>query len=489
MTTSQNTSRQAGLLQGVDQGAFREPVLWGFLAALVLLFWVPELIIYMGWADFWIIFLTEAFIWSLFAVAFNLLMGYGGLISFGQAAYLGIGGYTAGLLLKYIVWMNFYVALIAAPIGGALAALVIGYFCIRRTHIYFAILTLAFGHIVYLIAFKWYDFTGGDNGLIGIPVPEWIKDPTFANYYKFVLVIAVASIYLLWRIVNSPFGKTLMAIRENEVRADFVGIDVQRYKLYAFMIAGAFSGLAGALIMINERSVYPDLAHWTQSTQVLLMSLLGGVYTFFGPIVGAFLLLTLDADITQNYPEIWQLFLGGILVLILFGLPGGIVGFIQERDTTATDDQATRMAKLMAQFSRKSWYFFIGAVIFTVFFAILQAPDSWWISEDWDFELLSLISWGIVPRTIPQAIIGAALLWWLLRGIAAYQPLHRWLLLAFTVLVLALHVYLETPLSGLLIILLWAIFSFYILFQADVRQAFAGGERVEAEDAVHEAAE
>ncbi len=489
MTTSQNTSRQTGLLQGVDQGAFRDPVLWGFLAALVLLFWVPELIIYMEWADFWIIFLTEAFIWSLFAVAFNLLMGYGGLISFGQAAYLGIGGYTAGLLLKYIVWMNFYVALIAAPIGGALAALVIGYFCIRRTHIYFAILTLAFGHIVYLIAFKWYDFTGGDNGLIGIPVPEWIKDPTFANYYKFVLVIAVASIYLLWRIVNSPFGKTLMAIRENEVRADFVGIDVQRYKLYAFMIAGAFSGLAGALIMINERSVYPDLAHWTQSTQVLLMSLLGGVYTFFGPIVGAFLLLTLDADITQNYPEIWQLFLGGILVLILFGLPGGIVGFIQERDTTATDDQATRMAKLMAQFSRKSWYFFIGAVIFTAFFAILQAPDSWWISEDWDFELLSLITWGIVPRSIPQAIIGAALLWWLLRGIAAYQPLHRWLLLAFTVLALALHIYLETPLSGLLIILLWAIFSFYILFQADVRQAFAGGERVEAEDAVQEAAE
>ena len=200
-----------------------------------------------------------------------------------------------------------------------MAALIIGYFCIRRTHIYFAILTLAFGHIVYLIAFKWYDFTGGDNGLIGIPVPEWVKDPTFANYYKFVLVICLAAIYLLWRIVNSPFGKTLMAIRENDVRADFVGIDVQRYKLYAFTIAGAFSGLAGALIMINDRSVYPDLAHWTQSTQVLLMTLLGGVYTFFGPIVGAFLLLTLDADITQNYPEIWQLFLGAILVIVLFG--------------------------------------------------------------------------------------------------------------------------------------------------------------------------
>jgi hypothetical protein len=319
-------------------------------------------------------------------------------------------------------------------------------------------------------------------------VPDWIKDPTFANYYKFVLVICLVAIYLLWRIVNSPFGKTLMAIRENEVRADFVGVDVKRYKLYAFMIAGAFSGLAGALIMINERSVYPDLAHWTQSTQVLLMGLLGGIYTFFGPIIGAFLLLTLDADITQNYPEIWQLFLGGILVLILFGLPGGIVGFIQERDTTATDDQATGMKKLMAQFSRKSWFFFIGAIAFTGFFAILQAPESWLISEDWDFEFLSLITWGIVPRTILQAAIGTAILWWLLRGIRAYLPLHRWLLLGFAILGLVLHIYLETPLSGLFIIALWILFSVYILFQSDVRRAFKG-TIVAAENAAPEAAD
>ena len=225
-------------------------------------------------------------------MSFNLLMGYTGMVSFGQAAYLGIGGYTAGLLLKNIAGLSFYLGLAAAPVGGALAALVIGYFCVRRTHIYFAILTLAFGHIVYLIAFKWYGFTGGDNGLIGIPVPGWIAEPTFANYYKFVLVILRRRIYLLWRIVNSPFGRALTAIRENPERADFIGIPVDRYRLYAFVLVGAFSGLAGALIMINDRSVYPDLAHWTQSTQVLLMSLLGGVYTFFGPIVGALLLRT-----------------------------------------------------------------------------------------------------------------------------------------------------------------------------------------------------
>ncbi len=488
MTTSQDAASAGAREIPKPKSALQEPVLWGFGIALVLLFWVPELIIAMEWADFWIIFLTEVFIWSLFAVAFNLLMGSAGLISFGQAAYLGLGGYTAGLLLKYLSWMPFYLGLILAPVGAGIAAAIIGYFCIRRTHIYFAILTLAFGHIVYLIAFKWYDFTGGDNGLIGVPVPEWIKDPTFSNYYKFVLVICIVGIYMLWRIVNSPFGRTLTAIRENEVRADFVGVDVQRMKLYAFTIAGAFSGLAGALIMINERSVYPDLAHWTQSAQVLLMSLLGGVYTFFGPIVGAFLLQTLDADITQNYPEVWQLFLGAILVLILFGLPGGIVGFIQERDINATDSYAVRMGKLMAQFTRKSWLFFGVAMIATGLFAVLQAPDSWLISEDWDFELFSLITWGIVPRTAFQVVVFGAILWWLLRGIRPYNQLYRWLLLAFTLLILFLHMYLETPLSGLLIVFLWVVYSFYALFQADVRQAF-NGAAVVSEELAQEPAE
>jgi branched-chain amino acid transport system permease protein len=126
----------------------RDPMIWAFVAALVLLFWLPELVLYMGWAKFWIQFTTQVFIWSLFAVSFNLLMGYAGMVSFGQAAYLGIGGYTAGLLLKNIAGLPFYVGLLAAPLGGALAALIIGYFCVRRTHIYFAILTLAFGHIV-----------------------------------------------------------------------------------------------------------------------------------------------------------------------------------------------------------------------------------------------------------------------------------------------------------------------------------------------------
>jgi branched-chain amino acid transport system permease protein len=472
LASVQDTIRE-GAVPMRSSASARDPMIWAFAAALVLLFWLPELVYYMGWAKFWVQFMTQVFIWSLFAVSFNLLMGYAGMVSFGQAAYLGIGGYTAGLLLKHIPGLPFYLGLAAAPLGGALAALIIGYFCVRRTHIYFAILTLAFGHIVYLIAFKWYSFTGGDNGLIGIPVPAWISEPSFANYYKFALVICIAAIYLLWRIVNSPFGKALTAIRENPERADFVGIPVDRYRLYAFILVGAFSGLAGALIMINERSVYPDLAHWTQSTQVLLMSLLGGVYTFFGPIVGALLLLTMDADITQNYPEIWQLFLGGVLVLILFGLPGGIVGFIQERDLKSGDDAATRTAKALRLFRRKSWMFFGGTLLFTTLFNILHTPAAWLLPRGHAFVLLSLPTWGIVPCALLQLAVGGVLLWLLLRRADRFERIDGALLLALPIAAFALHVDLGTPLSGLLVVLLWVAFTAYSLAQPEFRRAYA----------------
>jgi len=185
------------------------------------------------------------------------------MISFGQAAYLGIGATLPGLLLiehRRIVVLG---RAGRGAVGGALAALLIGYFCVRRTHIYFAILTLAFGHLVYLIAFKWYGFTGGDNGLIGIPVPAWIAEPSFANYYKFVLVITVVAIYLLWRIVNSPFGKALTAIRENPERADFIGIPVDR----TGSMPSSWSALlrpAGARSCQRSQRL-SRLAHWTQS--------------------------------------------------------------------------------------------------------------------------------------------------------------------------------------------------------------------------------
>ncbi len=191
---------------------------------------------------------------------------------------------------------------------------------------------------------------------------------------------------------------------------------MKRYQLYAFIVAGAFSGLAGALFMINERSVYPELAFWTRSTQVLLMSILGGVYTFFGPIVGAFMLQLMDADITKDYPQIWQLFLGSMLVLILYGLPGGIMGFIQARDTASTDDAATRVRKAMGEFSRKFWYFFAATLFFTGFFRILQAPDTWVAT---------------VLLTAAQAVVGAVLCAWMLRQLNTFAQVWRIVFLVF----------------------------------------------------------
>ena len=427
------------------------------VAGLGLGFFVPEMILYMGWATFWITLLAEVLIWGLFAVAFNLLMGYTGMISFGQAAYLGIGAYTAGLLLKKISAFPFALGILAAPVAGALAALIIGYFCIRLTHTYFAMLTLAFSMIVYYIAFKWYDFTGGDNGLIGIPVPRWVQDPTFSNYYKFVFVVTSVSVYLLWRLVNSPFGKTLMAIRENPERAGFVGVPVKLYQLYAFMVAGAFSGLAGALFMVNERSVYPELAFWTRSTQVLLMSILGGVYTFLGPIVGAFMLQLMDADITKDYPQIWQLFLGSMLVLILYALPGGVLGFILARDTASADDYRTFVYKIMGEFRRKFWSFFVAMLFFTGFFHLLQKPEAW--------RAILLVTAG-------QAVLGGAFCTWLLRQLGTFRQLWRGCCLLLPLAFFGLHIVLRTPLSGLMIVVLWAVFVCSYLLQAEIREAF-----------------
>ncbi|MGE3541061.1 MAG: branched-chain amino acid ABC transporter permease [Candidatus Tectimicrobiota bacterium] len=442
---------------GLARPARRERRGWSFAAALGLGFWAPELILGLGWSPFWIILLADIGIWGVFALAFNLLMGYTGLVSFGQAAYLGIGGYTAGLLLKKISGCPFVLALLAAPVAGALSAGLIGACCVRLTHTYFAMLTLAFSMILYTLVSRWYAFTGGDNGLIGIPVPSWVQEPTFANYYKFVLLLTLLSVYLLWRLVNAPLGKTLLAVRDNPQRAAALGIPVQRYQLYAFMVAGAFSGLAGALFMVHERSVYPELAFWTRSTQVLLMSLLGGVYTFLGPLLGACMLQLMDADITSEYPHIWQLFLGCLLVFMLYGLPGGVLGFMRLQALSSTEDAPTRLQQALGEFRRKSWGFFLATLLVSAFFRLLQAPADW---------LLSAV------LTAAQAGLGGVLWARLLRRLATRQPVWRWLCLLLPLLLLGLHSALQTPVSGLILPVLWAVYVAHALWQPEISAAW-----------------
>jgi branched-chain amino acid transport system permease protein len=232
----------------------------------------------------------------------------------------------------------FLLALPAAGVFAAICALFFGFFCVRLTRIYFAMLTLAFAQIVWAICFKWNEVTGGEQGMPEIPYPSfaWAERVTAmlpalgsyrtSDYYYFTCLIVVgACLWLLRRIVASPFGRMLTTIRENAERAEFIGVNVRRYELAAFVVAGTFAGLAGGLFGIFNRGVFPDFAYWTKSSEVLIMTLLGGMGTFAGPSVGALVLLWLNQQIV-SYTQYWPLVLGTILVLLLFVFPGGLAG-------------------------------------------------------------------------------------------------------------------------------------------------------------------
>ncbi|MGH7396509.1 MAG: branched-chain amino acid ABC transporter permease, partial [Candidatus Rokuibacteriota bacterium] len=225
-----------------------------------------------------------------------------------------------------------------AGLVAAAFALVFGFFCVRLTKIYFAMLTLAFAQIVWAICFKWNEVTGGEQGMPEIPYPDfgWLERAatvlpfvggyrTSEYFYFLTLVLVAACFWVLRRIVGSPFGRMLTTIRENPERAEFIGVNVRRYELAAFALAGSFAGLAGGLFGIFNRGVFPDFAYWTKSSEVLIMTLLGGMGAFYGPAVGALVLLWLNQQIV-SVTEYWPLILGSILVILLFVFPGGLAG-------------------------------------------------------------------------------------------------------------------------------------------------------------------
>jgi branched-chain amino acid transport system permease protein len=205
---------------------------------------------------------------------------------------------------------------------------------VRLTKIYFAMLTLAFAQIVWAICFKWNDVTGGEQGMPEIPYPDfaWLEHlpllsrlRTSDHFHLLTVLLVALCLWTLRRIVESPFGRLLTTIRENPERAEFIGVNVRRHELIAFMIAGGFAGLAGALFGIFNRGVFPDFAYWPKSSEVLIMTILGGMNYFYGPAVGALVLLVLNQQIT-SYTEYWPFILGSMLVVLLFVFPGGIVG-------------------------------------------------------------------------------------------------------------------------------------------------------------------
>jgi len=295
---------------------------WFLICALVLVALIP-----LSGSRYYVFLGTDILIFGLFAVSLNLLLGYTGLVSFGQAAYFGIGAYSCALLMKKAS-VVFPIAFVVAGVFGAVAALIIGFFCVRLTKIYFAMLTLAFSQIVWAIAFKWNSLTGGDTGFIGIPFPQYLDSKT--RFYYFTFAVVVVSLYIIRKVINSPFGRILTTIRENPERTIFIGINVKFFQLIAFIISGFFSATAGALFGIFNHSVFPDVLFWPASAEVLIMTILGGMYSFFGPVVGAAVLLYLRMQVA-TYTQYWPLILGMIMAVLLFFFPGGIVGFLQTR--------------------------------------------------------------------------------------------------------------------------------------------------------------
>jgi len=278
--------------------------------------------------SFLVVVVTEIAIVALFATAFNLLMGFGGMVSFGHAAYFALGAYAAALLVKQGA-LPMLVGLAAAPVVAAAGALLFGFFIVRLTHTYFAMLSLAFAQIVFTVIFKWTALTGGDNGILNVWPPEALKSPR--AYCYFTLAVAGLGILALHAIVNSPFGYALKAIRENPRRARFIGVNVRRHQLLAFVLSGFFSGLAGGLFAFFNGSVFPDFAYLNKSFEPLVVVLLGGAQSFFGPLVGAFGVKILETFIARQWPIYWPLFLGGVVVLVIVILPQGFVGLLARR--------------------------------------------------------------------------------------------------------------------------------------------------------------
>jgi branched-chain amino acid transport system permease protein len=281
---------------------------------------------------YWVIVLTEILTMSLFALSFNLLFGYTGLLSFGQAGFFGAGGYFAVLTLIHGP-QSLWAALAAGLLGAALLALVIGWFCVRLDEIYFAILTLGFGMMLFTVAHNWRAVTGGSDGLGGFSVPEisllGIQVNLFnpKNFYLLVLCMVVLGVLLLLRVVQSPFGLLLKATRENSNRVAFVGANVRSVRLFAFVLAGALAGIGGALFALFNRIASPEMLHWSFSGKAVLMTILGGSGVFLGPAVGAAIFFLLEHVITA-YTTNWMLFLGAILVVLVLVFPKGVLGSV-----------------------------------------------------------------------------------------------------------------------------------------------------------------
>jgi branched-chain amino acid transport system permease protein len=291
-------------------------------AILILLFLFPFFA-----PRFYVYLMSLVLLYGLLATSLNLVLGYGGMFQFHHCVFYGVGAYATALILTKTQLHPIF-AFLAAPLSGAMLSLIMGIICVRLSRLYFGMLQISLGSLVWAIVYRWYSFTGGDDGIHGIPVPEIIGSTNGAYY--FTLIITGISMFLLYLIVNSPFGKTLQGIRDNALRSEMIGVNVKLHQLAALTIAGFFAGVAGMLFVVVDTTVFPEMLFWTLSLEVLIMCLVGGWFSFLGPMLGAAVILTLRT-IVSTYTVYWALVLGITMTLVIFFLPNGILGFLEER--------------------------------------------------------------------------------------------------------------------------------------------------------------
>lgn len=272
------------------------------------------------------VLVTDLMIAVLFATSLHFIMGPAGMHSFGHAAYFGLGAYAAAMLVRALQ-LPMEVTVFLAPVVAGIGALVVGWFCVRLSGVYLAMLTLAFAQIFWAVVYQWDSFTGGSNGLTGVWPSPWLTEK--GNYFYFTLALVALGVFLLRRFLFSPFGYAMRAGRDSSLRSDAIGINVKRVQWVAFIVAGVFAGLAGVLFAFSKGSISPDVLHVSKSVDGLVMVLLGGIQTLAGPVVGAATFTWLQDAVSRN-TDYWRAMLGAIILILVLLFPQGIAGFIRQ---------------------------------------------------------------------------------------------------------------------------------------------------------------
>jgi branched-chain amino acid transport system permease protein len=307
----------------------RQPVVfWVGLGVIVALLTVAPLVL----PEFWRRFVTEILIWSLLAMSSDILIGYTGLVSFGHSAFFGLGMYGAAAALLTTRPPSLWLALAYGLFAAAGVAAFVAYFSTRLRDIYFAITTLIFSQIFYVVIFTWTEVTGGENGLTfsrpRLAIPGLFSVPfTTTSLHWFVLAVVTLSYLILRRITQSPFGMVLQSIRENEARTRAVGYPIERYKIVAVMLSGLFAGLAGVLYALQNQFAAPDFVFFLVSGETVIYNVIGGIGTLVGPIVGAAFFLLLREGLSRFFTEFYLIPLGVIFIAMVIFMPQGLLGF------------------------------------------------------------------------------------------------------------------------------------------------------------------